>query len=710
MRLHCPNCQAILNIQDDTLDQETACPSCGSRVALSEKTMTYRQPHGGKVAHFALLEELGRGQFGTVWRARDEKLGRIVAIKIPRREELDARTRQMFQREAKAAASLNHPNVVQVFETFEQDGLICIVSEFIKGITLKECLQRRRCTYREAAELTVTIAHAIDYAHEEGVIHRDLKPGNILIDENQQPHVADFGLAKQEAAEITVTMTGDLLGTPAYMSPEQAGGGGHRVDRRSDVFSLGVILYEMLTGRRPFQGLSTALLKQIQTADPRAPRTIEKHLPRDLETICLKALAKEKERRYATAKELAQDLERFLAGVSIKARRTSIVERGVRWVRKNAALSAVTLLALSSSAAALALVQHQPRETIVPAIPAGAKVETLLPLKVAVNSKPAGANLACFPRDRVTGEIQLTQSIHANDKTPCSIELLPGDYLFVVTLEDGRFHEVYRHVPKDPRFAFEAYTHRMWDWSADAPDRISVPTIKIPALEITNGMVALEGSPDFQVGLPGNDQILAHTRVVAPFYLDPEEVTIADFRKGFGGTFPGNLQPPKSSDPATFPMTGTLFDYCVQYAEMIGKRLPTEFEYEFAATNGGVTRFPWGNDDRTLTFELLPIHQPFYDRTMTESPIFGLCSNAAEYTDSPYAPYPKSTAAASISAPIPFANVTIRGGGFMGLADELNSLQQMGVRSRAMLPRKPFELALTNRIGFRCARSQNPRW
>lgn len=707
MRVKCPNCNAVLNLLDETLEQDASCPACGSRVSASEQTISYRLLPSGEIGHFQLLEEVGAGQFGSVWRARDKQLERTVAIKIPRREELDDRTRQMFQREAKAAAALNHPNIVRVYEVFEDEDRLYIVSEFINGDTLKAIVTDQRMSYRNAATLVATIARAIDYAHERGVIHRDLKPGNILIDGQNQPHITDFGLAKYGSTEITMTITGDVLGTPAYMSPEQASGESHRVDRRSDVFSLGVVLYELLTGQKPFKATSSlGLLKQIQSTDPRSLRAIEQQIPRDLETICLKALSKERDRRYATAKEFAEDLQAFLDGKAIKARPMSAVERGARWIRKNVALATAVIIALGSSAVALALVQQRPVQRIqIPPVAAAAVPS----VKVEITTEPAGAKLAFFPRDEITGEPQLDRGVYASDLSPCTIDLTPADYLVVAKLDDGRFHEVSRHVPRNPEGTPEFFRHRNWTRMKDSPDRIAWPQIGIPPASVADGMVLLAGSDSFEVGIANNPQVPIHSRAIAPFYLDPHEVTIAEYLAGSGGSWPGNFEPPSPRESDEIPMTRVYFDYCVQHAELTGKRLPTEFEYEFAATNAGTTRFPWGNDERVIPRDLKTVGNPAFDRTTTTPPIVGLFSNGPEFTDSPFAPYPKAMALATLTAPVLFAHVTVRGGEYRQ-SPELNAeMQQTGSRFRAMIQRIP-ERESMSRIGFRCARSKIPRW
>jgi Protein kinase domain len=305
----------------------------------------------GHLGRYELLENIGRGPFGAVWKARDPELDRLVAIKVPYVSQLRAYGEvDLFLREARTVARFEHPSIVAVLDSGRDAGRPFLVTQFIHGVSLAERLRRGPFTPTAAAALVAEIAAALNHAHERGIIHGLVKPSNILLDVEGRPYVTDLGLTRLDVAKPTFIAQGELVCTPAYFSPEQVRGDSLRLDARSDIYSLGVVLYEMLCGDLPFGRRLTPseLAFQIAHEEPRPPRQLNDKIPPDLETICLKALAKRTSDRYATAQELADDLDHFLHGEPIRARRVSRLGRLARWCRRNPALvSAIVAMVLS---------------------------------------------------------------------------------------------------------------------------------------------------------------------------------------------------------------------------------------------------------------------------------------------------------------------------------------------------------------------------
>src|SRR5205807_415999 len=303
---------------------------------------------------YELLEEIGRGGQGVVFRARQKSLNRIVALKVIGLGHWATEAHlKRFRLEAEAAASLEHPGIVPIHDVGERDGSCYFSMKFIEGGQLDEVARREPISIRRAVELIVKVARIVHYAHEHGILHRDIKPGNILLDAKGEPHLTDFGLARLVESESSVTHTLDVLGTPSYMAPEQALGNNAAVSSATDVYGLGAVLYQLLTGHPPFAGGTTyETIKLLEDTEPRPPRLLNPKIDRDLSTICLKCLEKDPKRRYSSALALAEDLERWLKHEPIQARRTGIFVRGRKWMRRNptSALLAACLIALLAAA------------------------------------------------------------------------------------------------------------------------------------------------------------------------------------------------------------------------------------------------------------------------------------------------------------------------------------------------------------------------
>src|SRR5438309_7435436 len=317
-----------------------------------------KKSHRAKVfadfGDYELLEEIGRGGQGVVYRARQKSLNRTVALKVIGLGHWATEAHlKRFRREAEAAASLEHPCIVPIYEVGERDGSCYFSMKFIEGGHLDELVRREPMPIRHAAELITKVARTVHYAHEHRILHRDIKPGNILLDAKGEPHLTDFGLARLVETESTVTRTLEVLGTPSYMAPEQAVGNNAAVSSATDVYGLGAVLYQLLTGQPPFAGGTTyETIRLLLNTEPRPPRLLNPKVDRDLSTICLKCLEKDPKRRYASAFALAEDLEHWLKHEPILARHTGIVARGKKWVRRNptSALLAASLVALAAAA------------------------------------------------------------------------------------------------------------------------------------------------------------------------------------------------------------------------------------------------------------------------------------------------------------------------------------------------------------------------
>jgi serine/threonine protein kinase/formylglycine-generating enzyme required for sulfatase activity len=705
MQFRCPNCDHPIQIRDVPVQphdrtEAVTCPSCQSKISLSsDSTNTHIPIDGLSIGHLDLQQIVGEGAFGTVYKAWDRNLQRAVAIKLPRQDRMRADSGKSFLREARASAKIHHPNVVQVYEVGQSESGFYIVSEFIEGITLSEWLKIRDLTPEAASRLMITICRAVQAAHDAEVIHRDLKPGNVLMDTSNTPHVADFGLARQSGTDITVTHDGRIVGTPSYMSPEQARGNRDEVTRLSDVWSLGVMLYEMVVQCRPFVATdSHSVLYRILTDEPQQPRKLRPSLPIDLQTIILKALEKKPSDRFQSASAMADDLQRFLDNKPIEAKPTARLRRIIKWSQRNPRLAAVSSFCAMLLVVVVALLlRSKPEATdIVRTFP--------IQIKCSLDGQPAPSDQsvrwAAVPIDPGMRSLRESDAVR-NTGSVFQCELPPGEYLFVVEAEGYGFHEVYRVVPESPQTLTRLFNHQSTELLPGGV--VGLPEVRIrPSTDVTSNMAFIAGGA-FEMGDKDTSR-LAHQRQVDSFWIDSREVTVSEYKQ-FSSTDESFLKAP--GDHAVVDLT---FFEALAYAEFAGKRLITEREFEYAATNRGRTVYPWGDDARP-DGELWGYSNaglPDWDK-LPDTNVFGLHSNVAEWTDSWPETYPGMP---------PWPADLVKHRNLLGTRVARGGPVTLGPndRSKNTWSETPKARAAWNamtedtEIGFRCGRSERPRF
>jgi eukaryotic-like serine/threonine-protein kinase len=513
---------------------------------------------GEFIAHFELVKLLGLGAMGAAWKAWDSRLRRHVTLKVPHGLSLAENDLRRFLREGQSGAQLQHAQLASVHDVGRDGEIYYLVANYIDGRNLREFVRERPLTFQEIAILCAEIAKALHHVHAKGLIHRDLKPANIIVDSSGSPHIIDFGLAKFLDDDHDLTMHGELVGTPAYMSPEQANGIAAQMSFRSDIYSLGVILFELITGKCPFKGDRESVIRQILVRDPPRPRTIQVAIPRDLETICLKAIEKDPGRRYSTALEFAGDLHLFADGKPVLARRTNLAEKCGRLALRRPAITAIFaigLIALVIGSSALSSLHKRNR-----------RLEGFRP--VHITSEPSGAHVVLVPIDPDTNEPvdNVAEFIRPSGKTPLTVEAKAGRYLLEAELTGSSgpmFTEVYRTVAEISRQS-EASTRANIKTGLDPETcRLSSITLK-PIADLTSQMVKIRIDDESRRQNPLLPEIL---------YVDAQQ------------TLPNEGDSPNAKF-GTFLSKTALGEPCITYqgavdwAEQNHKRLPSSAEYD----------------------------------------------------------------------------------------------------------------------------------
>ena len=759
MPLTCSRCLSIVPESKDG-NESTTCPVCGSSL-FSNSSRSLRIQETEAFDRFKLLERVGSGRFGNVWRAFDSRLKREVALKIPKYVGMEDADRKSFMREAQSVARLSHPGVLTIFEVGEHHGCVYIVAELLPNGTFQNYLRQHPPTIHEAADQTLQIAEALAHAHRRQVIHRDLKPGNILMTENGRLKVADFGLAKtiadQDAKETEMTKEGHIFGTLPYMSPEQARGAVSLVDHRTDIYALGVIFYELLTKQRPFDTSNVSFHNDLQSLAPVAPRQLNPSVPGELEAICLKCLAKQPNQRYTTADEIAQALRKWLTenpAPASSSKPTQFVETMIRRSGDpetpitpdpegkfvfpgplvDSKVSTVDIPRLSGRGAwrqRLSGLRFSRRWVLLLGLVVAACLgitgyqflgEMLTRVRITVvdvTGKQIDAQIVLWAINPDDGNPDPKRRYPIDEappyESPVDLDLPPGEYLVVASISDKQFAEVFRRVPKNALTMPRQQRHLNWEYLNENGQ--SIAALKpIEILDVDpRSMAPFQGSDSMTVGLEGETTIPIHQRRIPAFLLDTHETTFADLEKaGIEWSKLASLGERaiagEKPDPDS-PVTGLFWDDAVYIAERMGKRLPTEFEYEFAATQGGKSRFPWGNDTDVVKdwpvghigispYDILPDSVP---------PVMGLFSNVLEWTSSGSGVYPPYFRRLPLPEPASPDRRIVRGGPYeIAEGKQLTNRdwERRGARDRNAVD---IDDTLLLGLGLRTARSQKPR-
>jgi serine/threonine-protein kinase len=664
-----------------------------------------------ELAGYEILGEIARGGMGVVYKARQRSLDRLVALKcLPPSFRDDPNRLARFQVEATAAAKLTKHGVVPVYDVVEAAGTPVLVMPYIEGSDLARILADRIAMRKKpdaaagrhawaglpdeefqsrVLSLMDRVIDALMRLHQADVLHRDIKPSNILVDAHGDGWLTDFGLARFGGHGDTGWS--GTVGTPGYMSPEQWEDKAD-VDGRADVFSLGVTAYQALTLEMPYARKRVTL----GTPAPVPPSRRNHLVTRRLDVVIGKAIHPERTRRYQSAAEFKEAWEEAL-------RKPSPAKPGGWWRRASRRQRAVSIAAVAAlfllvcGAAWMAALWAASGGTVSGGT-GGSEPRHMI---VQVTTEPEGAMVVFVPLHPDTGEPQKEQAVRPppGRTTPLQIELAPGPY-FVEAAVDGRFHQVYRQIPLPGQVSRVRFPH--WHWEVRDDGMIALPVIKIPAAGVDAKMASFPGSATFMMG---DDEAAGaqpqHVQPVEAFLLDVHEVTVGEYRAA-RGNLPFDLVKAEGDD---FAVTRVNYDEALHCAEVMGKRLPTEVEHEYAATMGGTRKFPWGDDKQRMgnNWPFRVVCQPDFDQLPTQPPVFGLYSNVAEWTTTWHLPY-------ATTLPIGFPEDyrrfrTVRGGPASVATGRPEKDECLwGPRHRHGMS---IDQTLPG-LGFRCARSVKP--
>ncbi len=672
---------------------------------------------------FQILDEINRGGMGIIYRARQLSLDREVALKrLPPGYAADPERLERFHTEAAAVARLQEFGVLPVHDVLQVAGTPILVMPFIDGPDLGRVLSERQalrdgrdvpepCALATADESTyldrmlAILDRLIDAAaatHKADILHRDIKPANVLIDAEDNAWLSDFGLARLRD-NPRITKPGEWMGTPGFISPEQWAGR-EDIDARADVFSLAATIYQALTLQLPY---GNARLDAGAVA-PLRPSRLQPRLSADVDFVLLKALELDREDRYGSVAEFKADWQRVRHGLPPKGRRLQRVRCLVRQVRRNPWKVAACVLA----AGLLGALGFFPRQTD------PEPIDTTVYRTVRITTKPSGARVVLVPFNQYQ-DLDPDHRIKPpkGQVTPLTLERVPvGKYLVVVEVPGYGFHEVYRTVPEPDQVT----TANELSWK-EAKDRtFELKPIKIHKNSESQRNLALFCGGKFILDDESFADKRTFERQVDPFYLDTTEVTVGAFKKFTDGRLPRPMQeafpqPPPGFD--NYAVRWVTFDDALRYAEWMGKRLPTQFEYEYAATKGGTLRFPWGNEQKEIfPWVFGPVKHPEYDHTDTNPPVYGLYSNVAEWTDSLNWNYDPGYHPSVKKYPADFLSSTynarvIRGApSFVIVGMPFQKGDDITLRLGPRWHQQQSRGQGLATIGFRCARSVGPRF